>query len=73
MKPTIKIEFDPYMCDFPEPFTDEWEGPFDLISCIHYAAIYEKWADKARACGRNDLAVEYEAASAYWNKDLDDC
>ena len=62
----MRIEFDPSACEFPEPYTDEWEGPFDVISCLHYAAVYEKWAEKAKASGRNDLTELYEDAAVYW-------
>ncbi|SFE16943.1 hypothetical protein [Succiniclasticum ruminis] len=62
----LRIEFDPNTSVFPEPLTDEFEGSIDAISCLHYAAIYEKWAERAKSSGRNDLATEYEAATAYW-------
>lgn len=62
----LKIEFDPNANEFPEPLTDEFEGCIDAISCLHYAAVYEKWAEKANNAGRNDLITEYETAAAYW-------
>lgn len=62
----LKIEFDPNANEFPEPLTDEFESSIDAVSCLHYAAVYEKWAEKANSAGRKNLVSEYEAAAAYW-------
>ncbi len=70
MKATIKIEFDPNSSEFPEPIMDDWVGIDNDMDCLHNAAIYEKWTEKARACGRNDLVILYETASAYWRTNI---
>ncbi len=67
----LKIEFDPNTGTFPEPLTDEFEGSTDAISCLHYAAVYEKWAEKANNEGRKDLVTEYQDAAAYWKSNYE--
>ena len=62
----LRIEFDPNANEFPEPLTDEFEGSIDAISCLRFAAVYEKWGEKANSAGRNDLVTIYEEAAAYW-------
>ncbi len=55
---------------FPEPPSDdeimEASLSCDHVSCLHNAAKYERLEDRARACGLNELAVEYENAKEIW-------
>ncbi len=47
--------------DFPEPiFDDEIDVGWDILTYLHKAAEYEKWAERARSCGQDDLAILYE-------------
>ena len=56
--------------DFPDPDADEkemyWDG--DAATYLHKAAEYEKWAERARECGRDELAIIYESAAERWFK-----
>ena len=39
-----------------------WDG----VTYLHKAAEYEKWAERARSCGRDDLAILYEIKAKEW-------
>ena len=39
-----------------------WDG----VTYLHKAAEYEKWAERARSCGRYDLAILYEIKAKEW-------
>ena len=53
--------------DFPEPiFGDEIDAGQDILTYLHKAAEYEKWAERARSCGRDDLAILYEIKAKEW-------
>ena len=53
--------------DFPEPiFDDESDVGWDGVTYLHKAAEYEKWAERARSCGRDDLAILYEIKAKEW-------
>ena len=53
--------------DFPEPiFDDEIDAGWDILTYLHKAAEYEKWAERARNCGRDDLAILYEIKAKEW-------
>jgi hypothetical protein len=43
-----------------------WDG--DAATYLHKAAEYEKWAERARGCGRDELAIMYEGAAERWFK-----
>lgn len=50
--------------NFPDPCSDDDElGGDDAVACLHKAAKYEKWAERARNCGRDDLAILYDIAA----------
>lgn len=49
--------------NFPDPCSDDELGADDAVTCLHKAAKYEKWAERARNCGREDLAILYEIAA----------
>ena len=50
--------------NFPDPCSENDDlGVDDAITCLHKAAEYEKWAERARKCGRDDLAILYEIAA----------
>ena len=54
---------------FPDPNSDEeidacWD--WDVLTYLHKAAEYEKWAERARSCGRDDLAILYEIKAEEW-------
>ena len=52
--------------DFPEPdFSDPGMIP-DPQMCLDFVAKYEDLAERARACGYDDLADQYEAAADHW-------
>ena len=48
---------------FPDPCSNDDDIVDDAITCLHKAAEYEKWAERARKCGRDDLAILYEIAA----------
>ena len=53
--------------DFPEPiFDDESDEGWDILTYLHKAAEYERWAERARSCGRDDLAILYEIKAEEW-------
>ena len=45
--------------NFPDPDANEEEMYWgvDVVTCLHKAAEYEKWAERARDCGRDDLVI----------------
>ena len=54
---------------FPDPNSDEdidvcWD--WDVLTFLHKAAEYERWAERARGCGRDDLAELYEIKAKEW-------
>ena len=55
--------------NFPDPDADDeemdWGG--DAAIYLHKAAEYEKWAERARSCGRDDLVILYEMAAERWS------
>ena len=53
---------------FPDPCSDDDDLVDDAITCLHKAAEYEKWAERARECGRDELAIIYESAAERWFK-----
>lgn len=56
--------------DFPDPDADDdiVLSGCDAFTVLHKAAEYEKWAERARSCGRNDLATLYEIKAEEWFK-----
>jgi len=53
--------------DFPEPaFDDESDAGWDILTYLRKAAEYQRWAERARSCGRDDLAILYEIKSEEW-------
>ena len=53
--------------DFPEPSVgDESEAGWDILPYLHKAAEYEKWSERARNCGQDDLAILYEIKAKEW-------
>lgn len=58
----------PVTYNFPDPDANDeeidWGG--DALLCLHKAAEYEKWAERARSCGRDDLVILYEMAAERW-------
>ena len=58
---------EPENFDFPEPiFDDEIDVGWDILTYLRKAAEYEKWAERARSCGRDDLAILYEIKAKEW-------
>ena len=55
---------------FPDPDANEVDLDWgcDAVTCLHKAAEYEKWAERARSCGRDDLVTLYEMATERWFK-----
>ena len=39
---------------------------WDVLTFLHKAAEYERWAERARSCGRDDLAILYEIKAEEW-------
>ena len=57
----------PVNYDFPEPiFDDESDEGWDILTYLHKAAEYERWAERARCCGKDDLAILYEIKAEEW-------
>lgn len=59
----------PAQYDFPDPNADDnsdMDWGWDILTYLHKAAEYEKWAERARSCGREDLAELYEIAAEKW-------
>lgn len=52
--------------DFPEPYFEDLGMIPDPHTCLDYVAEYEEWADRARECGLDDLAEQYEEIAARW-------
>ena len=53
--------------DFPESFfDDEFDVGWDDLTYLHNAAECERWAERARSCGRDDLAILYEIKAEEW-------
>ena len=53
--------------DFPESFfDDEFDMGWDDLTYLHKAAECERWAERARNCGRDDLAILYEIKAEEW-------
>ena len=54
--------------NFPDPGADDEDKGFgcDAVTCLHKAAEYEKWAERARECGRDDLIILYETEAKQW-------
>ncbi len=59
---------EPVNYDFPEPASDDDDVLFgcDAFTLLHMAAEYERWAERARSCGRDDLAILYEIKAEEW-------
>ena len=57
----------PVNYSFPEPICDdESDEGWDILTYLHKAAEYERWAERARSCGRDDLAILYETQAEEW-------
>ena len=65
-KPKKKVDPNPIQYDFPDPYVEDDEFGCDVVTYLHRAAVAERWAERARSCGREDLAVLYENAAEYW-------
>ena len=53
--------------DFPESFfDDEFDMGWDDLTYLHKAAECERWTERARSCGRDDLAILYEIKAEEW-------
>ena len=52
--------------DFPEPDVSDPGMIPDPQMCLGFVAKYENLAERARACGYDDLADQYEAAADHW-------
>ena len=62
--------------DFPDPASDDDDTLFgcDAFTLLHMAAEYERWTERARSCGRDDLAILYEIKAEEcfeWYKDME--
>ena len=59
---------EPVTYDFPDPgdYEADMDCEFDPFTCLHKAAVSEKWAERARRCGREDLAGLYALAAEKW-------
>lgn len=71
----INLDREPSQCyqdseesedDFPEPDLSYPGMVPDPHTCLSKVAEYEDLAERARACGRDDLASRYEDAAAHW-------
>ena len=52
---------------FPEPYYEDPPMIPDSQTCLQNVNRYVELADKARACGRDELAEQYEdIAGSYW-------
>ena len=60
----------PVSYNFPDPGADDEDKGVgcDAVTVLHKAAEYEKWAERARSCGRDDLALLYEIEAEQWFK-----
>ena len=62
-----KIIPKPVNYNFPEPICDdESDEGWDILTYLHKAAEYERWAERARSCGKEDLAILYEIKAEEW-------
>ena len=53
--------------NFPDPIVDdEYDTGWDILTYLHKAAEFERWAERARSCGREDLALLYEIKAEEW-------
>ena len=61
---------EPVSYDFPDPDFDDDDvlSGCDAFTVLHKAAEYERWAERARNCGRDDLAILYEIKAEEWSK-----
>ncbi len=61
---------EPFNYDFPDPAFDDDDVLFgcDAFTLLHKAAEYERWAERARSCGRENLAILYEIKAEEWFK-----
>ena len=59
---------EPVNYDFPDPASNDDDTLFgcDAFTLLHMAAEYERWAERARSCGRDDLAILYEIKAEEW-------
>ena len=55
--------------NFPDPDANDegMDEGGDALLYLHKAAEYEKWAELARSCGRDDLVILYEMAAERWS------
>ena len=51
---------------FPEPYYEDPPMIPDSQTCLQNVNRYEELADKARACGRDELAEQYEEIAGRW-------
>jgi len=51
---------------FPEPFFEDPAMIPDPHTCMNNVTAYEELAKRARDCGYNDLAEQYEEIAARW-------
>ena len=66
-KKTTKPFLNPDDYDFPKiSADDEYYGQLpisDGVDLLHQAAIFERWAEIARNCGKEELAENYQTIS----------
>ena len=66
-KKTMKPTLNPDDYDFPSISADDnWYGQLPLsdgVDLLHQAAIFERWAELARNCGKEELAENYQTIS----------
>jgi hypothetical protein len=52
--------------DFPEPYFEDLPMIPDPHTCMNNVLAYEELAQRARGCGRDELAAQYEEIAARW-------
>lgn len=54
--------------NFPDPDANDegMDEGVDAVFYLHKAAEYERWTERARSCGREDLVILYEMAAERW-------
>ncbi len=58
----------PVTYNFPDPDANDegMDEGVDAVFYLHKAAEYERWAERARSCSREDLVILYEMAAERW-------
>lgn len=58
----------PVTYNFPDPDANDegMDEGVDAVFYLHKAAEYERWTERAKSCGREDLVILYEMAAERW-------